>query len=161
MSKACIIEMFFVWIPSVYQISLVWVVKVQAAIIKWKHFPCYCPFVRLIHRSPVNSPHKGQWRGALIFSLICAWINGWVKNREAGDLKRHSTHYDVIEMKCFFVWIPRSELSMCLGVMPDQHLPRSDIRQSSPNEDLQRIPWNMLLRYSEHVQTHNVYIDVL
>ena len=47
-------------------------------VIKWKHFPRYWPFVRGIHRSPVNSPHKGQWRGALIFSLICLWINGWV-----------------------------------------------------------------------------------
>ena len=46
-------------------------------------FPRYWPFVRGIHRSPVNSPHKGQWRGALIFSLICAWINGGVYNREA------------------------------------------------------------------------------
>ena len=36
-------------------------------------------------RSPVTSPHKGQWRGALMFSLICVWINGWVNNREAGD----------------------------------------------------------------------------
>ena len=44
-------------------------------IIRWKHFPRYWPFVRGIHRSPVNSPHKGQWRGALIFSLIYAWIN--------------------------------------------------------------------------------------
>ena len=34
--------------------------------------------------SPVNSPHKGQWRGALMLSLICTWINGWVNNREAG-----------------------------------------------------------------------------
>ena len=41
-------------------------------VIKWKHFPRYWPFVRGIHRSPVNSPHKGQWRGALIFSLISA-----------------------------------------------------------------------------------------
>ena len=41
-------------------------------VIKWKYFPCYWPFVRGIHRSPVNSPHKGQWRGALMFSLICA-----------------------------------------------------------------------------------------
>ena len=40
--------------------------------IKWKHFPRYWSLVRGIHRSPVNSPHKGQWRGALIFSLICA-----------------------------------------------------------------------------------------
>ena len=38
-------------------------------VIKWKHFPCYWPFVRGIHRSPGNSPHRGQWRGALIFSL--------------------------------------------------------------------------------------------
>ena len=48
--------------------------------------------------SPVNSPHKGQWRGALMFSLICARINGWVNNRETGDLSRHRAHYDVIVM---------------------------------------------------------------
>ena len=47
-------------------------------VIKWKHFPHYWPFVRGIHRSSVNSPQKGQWRGALMLSLICAWINGWV-----------------------------------------------------------------------------------
>ena len=44
---------------------------------------------------PVNSPHKGQWRGALMFSLIFAWINGWVNNGEAGGLRRHRTHCDV------------------------------------------------------------------
>ena len=66
--------------------------------IKWKHFPRYWPFVRGFHRSPVNSPHKGQWRGALVFSLICARINGWVNNREAGDLRRHGVHYDVAVM---------------------------------------------------------------
>ena len=54
-------------------------------VIKWKHLPRCWPFVPGIHRSPVNSPHKGQWRGALMFSLICAWINTWVNNREAGD----------------------------------------------------------------------------
>ena len=43
---------------------------------------------------PVNSPHKGQWCGALMFSLICIWINGWVNNREAGDLRRHRGRYD-------------------------------------------------------------------
>ena len=57
-------------------------------VIKWKHFPRNWPFVREIHRSPVNFPHKGQWRGALMFSLINAWINDWVNNREAGDLRR-------------------------------------------------------------------------
>ena len=43
-------------------------------------------------------PHTGQWRGALMFSLICAWINGWVNNREAGDLRCYRAHYDVIVM---------------------------------------------------------------
>ena len=65
-------------------------------VIKWKHFPRYWPFMRGIHRSPVNSTHKGQWRGALMFSFICARINGWVNNRGAGDLRRHCAHYDVI-----------------------------------------------------------------
>ena len=47
---------------------------------------------------PVNSPHKGQWRGALMFSLICAWINGWVNNHGADNLGRQRAHYDVIVM---------------------------------------------------------------
>ena len=67
-------------------------------VIKWKQFPRYWSFVRGIHRSPVNSPHKGQWRGAVMFSLICAWINGWVNNRETGDLRRHRAHYDITVM---------------------------------------------------------------
>ena len=67
-------------------------------VIKWKHFPRYWSFVRGIPRSTANSPHKGQWRGALMFSLICAWINGWVNKSEAGDLRRHRAHYDVIIM---------------------------------------------------------------
>ena len=67
-------------------------------VIKWKHFPRYWPFVRGIHRSPVNSSHKGQWRGAYMFSLICVWVNGWVNNHEAGDLRRYRAHYDVTVM---------------------------------------------------------------
>ena len=67
-------------------------------VIKWKYFQRYRPFVRGIHRWPVNSPHKGQWRGALMFSLICAWRNGWVNNHESGNLRHHLAHYDVIVM---------------------------------------------------------------
>ena len=50
--------------------------------------------------SPVTGefPHKGQCRGALMISLICVWINGWVNNREAGDLRRYRAHYDVTVM---------------------------------------------------------------
>ena len=54
--------------------------------------------LRGIHRSPLNSPHKGQWRGASIFSLMCVWINSWVNNHEAGDLRRYRVHYDIIVM---------------------------------------------------------------
>ena len=70
-------------------------------VIKWKHFPRYWSFVRGIHRSPVNSPHKGQWLGALMFSLICAGVNGWVNNGEASDLRRNRAHYDVTVMVSF------------------------------------------------------------
>ena len=68
-------------------------------VIKWKHFPRYWPFVRGIHRSPVNSPYKGQWRGALMFSLICVWINGWANDGEVGDLRRYRAHHDVTVMR--------------------------------------------------------------
>ena len=50
-----------------------------------------------IYRSPVNFPRKGQWRGALMFYFISAWMNDWANNREAGDLRRHRAHYNVIE----------------------------------------------------------------
>ena len=72
-------------------------------VIKWKYFPRYWPLVWEIHRSPVNSP---QWRGALMFSLICARINGRVNTREAGDLRRHRAHYDVIVMpRSIAIWL--------------------------------------------------------
>ena len=64
-------------------------------VIKWKHFPRNWPFVWGIHRDRWIPRTKGQWRGALMFSLICVWINGWVKNRWAGDLIRHRGHFDV------------------------------------------------------------------
>ena len=67
-------------------------------VIKLKHFPRYWPFLWGLHRSPVNSPHKGQWRGAFMFSLICARINGWVNNCEAGDFRRIRPHYGVTVM---------------------------------------------------------------
>ena len=59
---------------------------------------------------PVNSPHKGQWHGALMFSLIWVWINNSVNNWEAGDLIRHGGHYDVNVMLKYIclivnVWI--------------------------------------------------------
>ena len=58
-------------------------------------------------------PHKGQWRGALMFTLICARIKGWVNNREAGDLGRYLGHYDVTVM--------RSNVDTIILVLPQGH----------------------------------------
>ena len=90
---------------SVILVFISWVIKchppvcIHDDVIKWKHFPRYWPFVWGIHRSPVNSPHKDQWRRALMFSLIYIWINGWANNRETGDLGRYRAHYDVTILK--------------------------------------------------------------
>ena len=69
----------------------------------WRHqMETFSALLALCARNspvPVNSPHKGQWRGTLMFSLICAWINDWVNNHEAGDLRRHRCHYDVNVMQ--------------------------------------------------------------
>ena len=58
-------------------------------VIEWKHFPRYGPFMRGNHWSTVNSPHKGQWHGASMFSVIYAWTNCWGNNRDAGGLRRY------------------------------------------------------------------------
>ena len=64
--------------------KLCWVFRIifgHNDIIKWKHFSRYWRFVRGIHWSSPNSPHKGQWRTALMLSLICVWTSGWVHDR--------------------------------------------------------------------------------
>ena len=84
-------------------------IKIHDEVIKWKHFPRYWLSVWGIHRSPMSSTHKGQWCRASMFSLICAWINGWVNNGEAGDLRRHRVHYDVTVMQRTFLF--------CINIM--------------------------------------------
>ena len=69
----------------------------------WRHQMETFSALLAIHRSPVNIPHKGQWRGSLMLSLVCAWINAWVNNRKTGDLRRHRAHYCVIVMGRRFV----------------------------------------------------------
>ena len=66
-------------------------VGIHDDVIKWKHFLHYRPFVQEINWSPVNSPHKGQWRGALMFPWICAWMRLVI-------LRCHCTHCEVIIM---------------------------------------------------------------
>ena len=91
---------------------------------QWKHIPRYWPFVRVIHRSTANSPHKGQWRGVLMFSLICAWINGSINTREAGDLRRHGAHNGVIVMfvSLICVWGTGLRISVVVALILDKAL---------------------------------------
>ena len=70
----------------------------------WRHqMKAFSPSLALceggIHRSPVDSTHKGQWREALVFPLICAWTNSCVSSQDAGDLRRHCTRSDVALMR--------------------------------------------------------------
>ena len=86
----------------------------------WRHqmerFSALLALYTGIHRSQVNSPQKGQWRGALMFSLICVWINGRVNDREAGDLRRYRAHYDVTVMLYeIYAYIWPRKYSVCDG----------------------------------------------
>ena len=63
-------------------------------VIKWKQFSMLLALC--VGNSPVTG--EGQWCGAFMFSLICAWTQGWINNRDAGDLRRHPAHYDIIVM---------------------------------------------------------------
>ena len=109
-------------------------------VIKWKHFPRYWPFVRGIHRSTVNSPHKGQWRGALKFSLICVWIHSRINNREAGDLRRYRAHYDVNVMLFLCGCYIRLELPQKPSlVLYDRR--RTDVMTSHWYQTLEPLHW--------------------
>ena len=97
-------------------------------VIKWKHFARHWPFVRGIYRSPVNFPHKGHfWRGVLMYLLICVWINRWVNDHEAGDLRRHRALYDVTVMyklrNHFLIqeWVGHTDASLYLWHELCQH----------------------------------------
>ena len=83
-------------------------------VIKWEYFPRHWTFMRGIHRWPVKSPHKGQWRRAVMFYLICAWTNGWVRNRVVDDLSRHGANYDVIVMcwQPLCAWVTVKDLAI-------------------------------------------------
>ena len=61
-----------------------WQLSIHDDVIKWKYFPRYWLFEREIHRSPVNSPHKGQWHGALMVFFICAIWDQWQLSIGAG-----------------------------------------------------------------------------
>ena len=72
-------------------------------VMKWKHFPCYWPFVRGISSTKASDVWCFLWSASE--------KTGWENNREAGDLRRNRAHYDVIVM-CLvsrkYVWSTKS-----------------------------------------------------
>ena len=56
-----------------------------------------------------NSPVPGEFptqrpvTRSFDVSLVCVWINGWVNNGEAGDLRCYRAHYDVTVMLSYSV----------------------------------------------------------
>ena len=89
-------------IEIIYENHLVYLWNTFVHMSWWRHLmETYSALLAIGARnSPMNFPHKGQWRGALILSLICAWLNGRVINREVGDLIHYHAHCDIIIMYC-------------------------------------------------------------
>ena len=113
------------------RLGLLYLYRVHDDVIKWKHLPRYWPFVRGIHWSPVNSRHKGQWRGALMFSLICAlnkrlnkqsW--GWWFETRSCPLWRHCNEDGITPTKCWVVvllcmWMTLPPWIFCLHLLTE------------------------------------------
>ena len=93
---------YFIWCALVLCHCKDAIIIMKSADSWWHHqmeaFSALLAICGGIHRTPVNSPHKDQWSGALMFSLISTWINCWVNNGKAGDLRRHCAHYDATVM---------------------------------------------------------------
>ena len=79
---------------SVFYSCKIQILKEPWVIFGTQNLCCCCVPKEMVH----TRSHKGQWRGALMFSLIYAWINGWTNNPEIGDMRRYCAHYDVIVM---------------------------------------------------------------
>ena len=63
-------------------------------VIKWKHFPPNCPFAGNRGIPLTKASDAEHW----CFLWSAPGINGRVNSREAGDLIRHRSHYDLIVM---------------------------------------------------------------
>ena len=72
----------------------------------WRHqMETFSALLALCEGNPpvtVVSPHKSQWRGALMFSLI--WTNVWANNPDAGDLRGRRSYYDATCMVLAWIW---------------------------------------------------------
>ena len=106
------------WVQSVSRSPLQGGVCVQLR--QWVSVIKMEPFSASLALCEGNPPalHKDQWRGALMFSLMCTWTNGWANNRDAGDLRRHRLHNDVTLMVCrVSIYHARGLIVLCFVVV--------------------------------------------
>ena len=105
-----------------------------------------------------NSPVTGEFPSqkasdAEVWCFLCSvpWINSWVNNREAGDLRRHRAHYDVIVIHCCSVNLcnhhsPRISLdhNFCTahGMCCKQLYNHSEMHQASNFVQVVNLSWN-------------------
>ena len=110
----CIYYIPITWMQHL-QINLVFLYHQLAAVmyLTWSHLCSqYSPtwwrhqmetFSALLAICAGNSPVTGeiptQRPVTRRFDIFLTWINSWVNNREAGNLRRHRAHYDVTVMK--------------------------------------------------------------
>ena len=107
-------------------------------VIKWIHFPRYWPFVRRIHRSPVNSPHKGQWRGALIFFFDLRlnsrsskrWWDRWFETLSCPLWCHRNGRIDII--------LYRGDMRTCLRALTAEKIPTMGelLHESEPDSNV-------------------------
>ena len=89
------IKDLFVWMVIIIECVIgLWMDCHWALWTWWRHQ--IETFSALLALCEGNPPVSGlQSRETLMYSLICAWTNGWAKTRDAGDLRRHRAHYNV------------------------------------------------------------------
>ena len=72
-----------------------------------KYFPRHSPLCEGNPRITDDSPHKGQWCVAMMFSLMCVWTKVCANSRDAGDFNvEHNQPWPVFDWPCWLRWIP-------------------------------------------------------
>ena len=102
------------------------------------------------HRSLVDFPHKSQWHRALMFSLIWAWTNVWVKNRYTSDLRSHRTHYDVTVMTSGLL------IHACIKF---DSLMECNTKKKHQNWLTLEEPWD-LANFISHLEWHHLVVNI-
>ena len=131
-------------------------IHIHNDVIKWKHFLCYWPFLQEF-TSPGEFPTQRPVTRSFDFSLICAWINNWVNNREAGDLRHHRGHYEVNVMPLWLLHC-HSGLgsSIIVSMKPWEAVPKN--LSNGPYELIIEAEQNETQLYPKHITLDVIHV---